>query len=107
MKTCHIPELKRVEDISKKNREIALVGNPNTGKSCLFNNLTGMGAVVSNYPGTTVDVIKGDTKFKGKTITIVDLPGIYSMGSSSDEELVAKEYLIKKKPELIINLVDA
>lgn len=87
--------------------EVALVGNPNTGKSCLFNNLTGMGAVISNYPGTTVDILEGKSDFKGKLVRVVDLPGIYALGSTSEDEKVTKEYIINQRPELIVNVVDA
>jgi ferrous iron transport protein B len=87
--------------------DIAIVGNPNTGKSCLFNYLTGMGAVVSNYPGTTVDIFEGKTKLGKTSTSVVDLPGIYSLGSSSEDERVTKDYLIEKKPKVIINIIDA
>jgi len=87
--------------------DVALVGNPNTGKSCLFNHLTGMGAITSNYPGTTVDIFEGKSNFNGKLVRVVDLPGIYSLGSSSEDEKVTKDYIIEKKPKAIINIVDA
>ncbi len=87
--------------------EIALVGNPNTGKSCLFSYLTGMGAIVSNYPGTTVDILEGKSNLNGRMINIVDLPGTYSLGDSTDDERVTKDYIIEKKPRAIINVLDA
>jgi len=87
--------------------EIALVGNPNTGKSCLFNQLTGMGAVVSNYPGTTVDILEGKSNLNGRLFRIVDLPGTYALGDTTDDEKVTKDYIVEKKPKVIINIVDA
>ena len=102
---CHkIPE---VDDL-KFSKEIVLVANPNTGKSCLFNQFTGIGATVSNYPGTTVDVMSGLTNLKYfKDIKITDLPGAYSLGSSSEDERVTMDYITCRKPAVIINVIDA
>ena len=86
---------------------IVLVGNPNTGKSCLFNQLTTSDAVVSNYPGTTVEIIEGKTAIGDKIFRVADLPGIYNLGSSSDDEKVATDYIIEKKSGLIVNVIDA
>ena len=87
--------------------EIALVGNPNTGKSCLFNQLTGMDAVVSNYPGTTVDILEGKSIIGNKKVIVADLPGIYTLGSASDDEKAATDYIIQKKPAVVVNILDA
>jgi ferrous iron transport protein B len=87
--------------------DIALVGNPNTGKSCLFNQLTTTDAIVSNYPGTTVEILEGKTAIGNKVLHVADLPGIYNLGSSSDDERVATDYIIEKKPGVIVNVVDA
>ena len=87
--------------------DIALVGNPNTGKSCLFNQLTTLDAVVSNYAGTTVDIFEGKTMFGGKIMQVADLPGIYNLGSVSEEERVASDYIVEKKPGVIVNVIDA
>jgi ferrous iron transport protein B len=87
--------------------DIALVGNPNTGKSCLFNQLTTLDAVVSNYAGTTVDIFEGKTMFGDKIMQVADLPGIYNLGSASEEERVARDYIVEKKPSIIVNVVDA
>jgi ferrous iron transport protein B len=102
---CH--KLPEVDDL-KFNKEIVLVANPNTGKSCLFNQFTGIGATVSNYPGTTVDVMSGLTNLKYfKDIKITDLPGAYSLGKSSEDERVTMDYITCRKPAVVINVVDA
>lgn len=87
--------------------DIALTGNPNTGKSCLFNQLTTSDAIVSNYPGTTVEILEGKTALGDKVLHVADLPGIYNLGSSSDDERVSTDYIIEKKPGVIVNVVDA
>ena len=86
--------------------KIALAGNPNCGKTTLFNSLTGSSQYVGNWPGVTVE--KKEGKLKGhRDVTIVDLPGIYSLSPYTLEEVVARNYLLDEKPDLIINLVDA
>lgn len=86
---------------------LAFVGNPSVGKSVFFSRLTGVGVEVSNYPGTTVELARGIVKGKGRTIEVVDLPGIYSLGASSEDERVTKEFLIREQPDVIINILDA
>ncbi|SDB47095.1 ferrous iron transport protein B [Pseudobutyrivibrio sp. YE44] len=84
---------------------IALAGNPNCGKTTLFNALTGSNQFVGNWPGVTVEYKEG--KYKGnKEVTIVDLPGIYSLSPYTLEEVVSRNYLIDEKPEAIINVID-
>lgn len=85
----------------------ALAGNPNSGKTTLFNELTGSTAHVGNWPGVTVERKEGRHKVLGKTVTVVDLPGIYSLSPYSPEEIVARDYILKEKPDLLINIVDA
>lgn len=85
---------------------IALVGNQNCGKTTLFNQLTGSNQHVGNFPGVTVEKKMGIMK-RHKDITIVDLPGIYSLTPYTAEEIVTTDFLIKDKPELIINIIDA
>ncbi|MBP1924930.1 ferrous iron transport protein B [Sedimentibacter acidaminivorans] len=85
--------------------KIALAGNPNSGKTTLFNELTGSSQYVGNWPGVTVE--KKEGKLKGyKDITIVDLPGIYSLSPYTLEEVITRDYLIKERPDVIINIVD-
>ncbi len=86
---------------------MALAGNPNAGKTTLFNQLTGARQHVSNYPGITVDHKEGSLQHKGTRVTITDLPGTYSMTAYSVEELVARDYLVNQRPEVVINIVDA
>ena len=86
---------------------MALAGNPNAGKTTLFNQLTGARQHVGNYPGITVDHKEGTLEHQGTRITITDLPGTYSMTAYSVEELVARDYLISHRPEVVINIVDA
>lgn len=85
----------------------ALAGNPNSGKTTLFNKLTGSNAHVGNWPGVTVERKEGKLKNTKEDITIVDLPGIYSLSPYTSEEVVARDYLAHIRPELIINIVDA
>lgn len=92
--------------MTQKNYRIALIGNPNSGKTTLFNALTKMRQTVGNWPGVTIEKKQGKY-FKEKNITIVDLPGIYSLTPYSLEERIARDYLLEEKPDLIINIVDA
>jgi ferrous iron transport protein B len=86
---------------------IALAGNPNSGKTTLFNELTGSRQHVGNWPGVTVDKKVGKYKKGNSEADIVDLPGIYSLSPYSAEEIVARNYIINEKPSAIINIVDA
>ena len=86
---------------------IALAGNPNVGKTCLFNALTGSHQTVGNWPGVTVEHKSGRYNYKDKIYEVVDLPGIYSLAGGSPDELVARNYILTEKPDIIINIVDA
>ena len=86
---------------------IALAGNPNTGKTTLFNRLTGARQHVGNYPGVTVEKKEGWYHRNGKQLRIVDLPGTYSLTAYSVEEVVARDYLVNERPQVVINIVDA
>ncbi|WRS27589.1 ferrous iron transport protein B [Oscillospiraceae bacterium MB08-C2-2] len=87
----------------------ALAGNPNSGKTTLFNQLTGSTAHVGNWPGVTVERKEGRYRNKqiGEEIQVIDLPGIYSLSPYSPEEIVARNYIIEQNPDVIINIVDA
>lgn len=85
----------------------ALAGNPNSGKTTLFNELTGSSQYVGNWPGVTVEKKEGRITHGEKEIAIVDLPGIYSLSPYSLEEIVTRNYIIEEKPDLVINIVDA
>lgn len=86
---------------------IALGGNPNAGKTTLFNALTGSRQHVGNYPGVTVDKKEGSYTFNGSNMHLVDLPGTYSLTAYSVEEVVARDFLVNEKPHVTINIVDA
>lgn len=87
--------------------KVALAGNPNSGKTTLFNSLTGSTAHVGNWPGVTVDKREGIYKKSKEPIDIVDLPGIYSLSPYTPEEVISRDYILKEKPNCIINIVDA
>jgi len=93
--------------MSNNHFTIALAGNANVGKSVIFNQLTGLHQHIGNWPGKTVEKAEGTLYFKGYTIDIIDLPGIYSLSTYSIEELVSREYIATEKPDLVINVVDA
>lgn len=93
--------------MSNNHFRIALAGNANVGKSVIFNQLTGLHQHIGNWPGKTVEKAEGTLHFKGYTIDIIDLPGIYSLSTFSIEELVSREYIATEKPDLVINVVDA
>ncbi|MDO8568407.1 MAG: FeoB small GTPase domain-containing protein, partial [Dehalococcoidales bacterium] len=86
---------------------IALAGNANVGKSVIFNQLTGSHQTIGNWPGKTVDRAVGSLRHNGLDITIVDLPGIYSLSTFSMEEIVTRDYIAREKPDVIINVVGA
>ena len=86
---------------------IALVGSPNVGKSLLFNLLTGTYVTVSNYPGTTVEVARGNTIIAGEKVTFLDTPGMYSLIPITEEESVARDLLMNETVNLFIHVVDA
>ncbi len=87
--------------------KFALAGNPNSGKTTLFNGLTGSTAHVGNWPGVTVDKKEGVYKKGAEPIAIVDLPGIYSLSPYTSEEIIARNYILDEKPDCVINIIDA
>lgn len=88
-------------------RKIAIVGSPNVGKSVLFNNLTGSYATVSNYPGTTVEVSRGKSRIGDEDFEVIDTPGMYSLLSITEEEMVARSILLNEAPILTLHVIDA
>lgn len=86
---------------------IALAGNPNCGKTSLFNTLTGSKQHVGNWPGVTVEKKEGKLKVGDRKIKVIDLPGTYSLGAYSEDEVVARDFILKDKPDVVINVVDS
>ncbi len=86
---------------------VALVGNPNVGKSVIFNNLTGGRQHIGNWPGKTVEKKEGYAKCFGEELYVIDLPGTYSLSAYSVEELIARDYIINEKPDIVVIVVDA
>jgi len=90
-----------------KKLNIVLAGQANVGKSVIFNHLTGLHQHIGNWPGKTVEKAEGTLHYKGYTIDVLDLPGIYSLATYSIEELVSREYIATKEPDFVVNVVDA
>src|SRR5580698_7053836 len=96
----------------KKSLTVALVGNPNSGKSTLFNALTGLRQHVGNYPGVTVELKKGTSSAGEATFHVIDLPGTYSLAARSPDEMVTVDFILGHRPEeprpdVVISIVDA
>jgi len=91
----------------KQTLTVALVGNPNSGKTTIFNNLTGARQHVGNYPGVTVESKEGTCRYNGTEIKFVDLPGTYSLTAYSADELVARRFIIHEKPDVIVDIIDS
>ncbi|MBU2227880.1 MAG: ferrous iron transport protein B [Proteobacteria bacterium] len=100
---CHAP----VSAAPCGAKRVALVGNPNVGKSVLFNALTGSYVTVSNYPGTSVEVARGTAAIGGENVEIIDTPGMYSLLPITEEERVARRILLEDSPDIVIHVVDA
>jgi len=90
-----------------KELTIALAGNPNSGKSTVFNALTGARQHVGNWPGKTVEKKEGTCKYDDREIQVVDLPGTYSLTAYSMEEIVARDFIVEGKPDVVVDIVDA
>lgn len=100
-------EEKAVKEESLQVSQIALVGTPNVGKSVLFNALTGTYVTVSNYPGTTVEVSRGEMRLADRYFAVVDTPGMYSLLPITEEEKVARDLLFAETVDLAIHVIDA
>ncbi len=86
---------------------VALAGTPNVGKSAFFHQITGADVIISNYPGTTVELLEGRVVYGGQDVRVVDLPGIYSLGAVTEDEVVARRAILEQRPDAIVNIVDA
>jgi ferrous iron transport protein B len=106
----HSPLDQRMKELAKERGNtirVALVGNPNCGKTSLFNIASGSHEHVGNYSGVTVDAKEGRFEYKGYKFILIDLPGTYSLSAYSPEELFVREHLIKELPDVVVNVVDA
>jgi ferrous iron transport protein B len=86
---------------------VALAGNPNSGKSTVFNNLTGAHQHVGNWPGVTVEKKEGNYTYHGYRVRVIDLPGVYSLTARSPDEVVARNFVLEGKPDVVVDIVDA
>lgn len=91
---------------NSKSITVALAGNPNSGKTYLFNDLVGANQKVGNFSGVTVEKIEGFVNYNGYKIRVIDLPGTYSLTAYSPEEVVTRDYIIEEKPDVVVNVVD-
>lgn len=87
--------------------EVALIGNPNVGKSVIFNSLTGMKQHTGNWPGKTVEKKSGYFSHKGYEFEVVDLPGVYSLSAVSEDERVARQYIVDHRPDVVVDILNA
>jgi len=86
---------------------IALAGNPNSGKTTVFNNLTGTHQHVGNWPGVTVEKKEGSYRYGGYQVRVVDLPGVYSLTTYSPDEVVARNFILEGEPDVVVDILDA
>jgi ferrous iron transport protein B len=86
---------------------VALAGNPNSGKTTVFNNLTGARQHVGNWPGVTVEKKEGNYSYHGYKVKVVDLPGVYSLTAYSPDEVIARNFILEGKPDVVVDIVDA
>ena len=105
--TLTLAEVRSLTPNTATRLHMALAGQPNVGKSTVFNLLTGLNQHVGNWPGKTIDQKIGLYQRGDITIDLVDLPGTYSLTANSPEELIAREYLLNQRPDVIVAVVDA
>ncbi len=91
----------------RKELTVALAGNPNSGKTTVFNNLTGARQHVGNWPGVTVEKKEGSLRYANYDIKVVDLPGVYSLTAYSLDEVIARDFVVDENPDVVVNIVDA
>lgn len=96
-----------ISETKERTLTVALAGQPNTGKSTVFNRLTGSNQHVGNWPGKTVKKKTGSLEYEGTIYKMVDLPGTYSLSANSLEEIIARDFIIKGNPDVIVVVVDA
>jgi ferrous iron transport protein B len=98
-----------VDQITERDGSIVvgLAGNPNTGKSSIFNHLTGAKQHVGNWPGKTVSKAHGSSTHSGQELQLVDLPGTYSLNAASPEEMIARDFLVNERPDVVVVVADA
>jgi ferrous iron transport protein B len=87
--------------------KVALIGNPNVGKSVIFNALTGLNQTIANFPGCTVEKKEGGMYYQEQEIEVIDLPGIYSLSPHSIDEEISRDYMINEQPDLVVAVLDA
>src|SRR3989338_6214629 len=107
MDCCHTNKKISKKLAGKSDFIVALAGNANVGKSTIFNQLTGVGQIIGNWPGKTVERAEGILQYKGLKIKVVDLPGIYSFSTFSMEEMVSRDFIALEKPDVVVNVIDA
>lgn len=100
---CHESD----SETTDSDKKLVLVGNPNVGKSVIFNNITGAYVIVSNYPGTTVDISRGKGTIGKKTVEVIDTPGMYSLLPITEEERIGRTIVLNERPDVILHVVDA
>ena len=88
-------------------KKVALIGNPNVGKSVLFYQLTGNYVIVANYPGTTVEIAQGTAQLGGRPVIVYDSPGMYSLSPITEEEAVARRFLLEEQLDCLVHVTDA
>ncbi|MCL4478686.1 MAG: ferrous iron transport protein B [Deltaproteobacteria bacterium] len=105
--SCHGTDSSGIDTEHENSITVALAGNPNVGKSTIFNILTGLNQHVGNWPGKTVERKEGMTRYDGKEFKIIDLPGTYSLSSGSIEETIAANYIVREHPDVVVSIIDA
>jgi ferrous iron transport protein B len=98
---------KQIETPAKSEIRVAIAGNPNSGKTSIFNSITGSRQHVANYPGATVERKEGAVKRNGVTLRVTDLPGTYSLTAASPEEIIARNFILDEKPDVVVTVLDA